>query len=79
MLLCSGTDIKQTARTQIFRLVYKRESASDQLHPAVNIFTVTCSSHIKWISDLIYAHCTDQIIVRSVACNKLEVSERQLY
>jgi len=28
--------------------------------------------------DLFYAHCTHQITVRSVACDKLGVSERQL-
>jgi hypothetical protein len=28
--------------------------------------------------DLFYAHCTDQIAVCSLACNKMEVSGRQL-
>ena len=53
ILLCSGTENKQTAQTPIPLIRQKCESASEKLHAALYNFTVTCSSYIKWISGFI--------------------------
>jgi hypothetical protein len=78
ILLCSGTDNKQTTQTRIPLIRQKCESVSDKLRATLYNFTVTCSSHIKWISGFILRtlylsdHCA------SVACNKQKVSGSQL-
>jgi len=45
----------------------KRESTSDKLNCAVNNFSVTCSSHIKWISGIVL--CTLYWLDHCVFCS----------
>jgi hypothetical protein len=71
LLFFSGSDMKHCTNTNSSNSGIKYESASLKLPPVLYNFAVYCSSHIKWISGFILAHCTDQITVRSVACNKL--------
>ena len=54
------TDIKQTERTGYLLIFTKCESTSDKLHAALYNFTVTCSSHMNWISGFML--CTVQFI-----------------
>jgi hypothetical protein len=47
VILCTGTDTKQIARSRIDLICKKCESASDKLHADLYNVTVTCSSQMN--------------------------------
>jgi len=65
----SDIDIKQNARRIVFWFGKKCVLVTDKLHSALYIFTVARSSHSNRYLCSLYAHCTQQRTVRSLACN----------
>jgi hypothetical protein len=70
-------NIKKTPRTRTPLIQKNCESASDKLNALVYIFTDTCGSHTKILSGIFFETVVLQITLRSLACNKLEVSGRK--
>jgi len=78
IFFCSGTDIKEFARKRIFCF---DKGVSQHQTNCMLLFIISLLHTVhKWCGylDLFYAHCTHQMTVCSVACNKLEISGRFL-
>jgi len=69
LLSVCDKDIKQTARIIVFWVGKKCVSASDKLHSALYMFTVTGTSHIKWMSG--FTSCTLYSTVHGAFCSLL--------
>jgi hypothetical protein len=78
ILLCSGTDIKQTAQLRVTNCSDLEGNVSHHqiCYTLLCIVSLLHAVHISsGYMDLFDAQCTDRIIVSSVACNELGCQE----